>query len=72
MADKENLIFRFFEKWKTRSLNKLGKDMLKNNPSLEKNLKAMDASFGKFEKELQKRKDSLSPEQKRLLKKRHG
>ena len=46
--------------------------MLKNNPSLEKNLKAMDASFGKFEKELQKRKDNLSPEQKRLLKKRHG
>ena len=66
MADNEYLIFRFFEKWTTRSLNKLGKDMLKNNPSLEKNLKAMDASFGKFEKELQKRKDNLSPEQKRL------
>ena len=72
MADKENLIFKFFEKWKKRSLNKLGKDMLKNNPSLEKNLRAMDASFEKFEKELQKRKDNLSPEQKRLLKKRHG
>ena len=49
MADKENLIFKFFEKWKKRSLNKLGKDMLKNNPSLEKNLRAMDASFEKFE-----------------------
>ncbi len=72
MADKENLIFKFFEKWKKRSLNKLGKDMLKNNPSLEKNLRAMDASFEKFEKELQKRKDNLSPEQKKLLKKRHG
>ena len=72
MADKENLIFKFYEKWKKRSLNKLGKDMLKNNPSLEKNLRAMDASFEKFEKELQKRKDNLSPEQKKLLKKRHG
>jgi len=72
MAGKENLIFKFFEKWKKRSLNKLGKDMLKNNPSLEKNLKAMDASFEKFQKELQKRKDNLSPEQKKLLKKRHG
>ena len=72
MADKENLIFKFFEKWKKRSLNKLGKEMLKDNPSLEKNLKAMDASFEKFEKELQKRKDNLSPEQKKLLKKRHG
>ena len=72
MADKENLMFKFFEKWKKRSLNKLGKDMLKNNPSLEKNLRAMDASFEKFEKELQKRKDNLSPEQKKLLKKRHG
>ena len=72
MASQDSMLFKFFEKWKKRSLNKLGKDMLKNNPSLEKNLRAMDASFEKFEKELQKRKDNLSPEQKKLLKKRHG
>jgi len=54
MAGKENLIFKFFEKWKKRSLNKLGKEMLKDNPSLEKNLKAMDAEYDNIIKKLKK------------------
>ena len=42
MAKREGMIFKFFEKWKQRKMNKLAKDMLKDNPSLEKNLKALD------------------------------
>tara|TARA_E500000305_G_C3922936_1_gene189039 strand:- start:251 stop:469 length:219 start_codon:yes stop_codon:yes gene_type:complete len=72
MAGREGTLFKFFQKWKEKKLNKLANDMIKDNPSLEKNLKDMDKSFGKFEKELKKRKDNLTPAQKRILKQRHG
>ena len=42
MAKREGMIFKFFEKWKQRKMIKLAKDMLKDNPSLEKNLKALN------------------------------
>ena len=42
MASREGMIFKFFEKWKKNRLNKLGKDLIKNNPQLEKDLKALD------------------------------
>ena len=56
MANREGLIYKFFEKWKERKLNKLASNMLKDNPSLEKDLKALDKAFGGLQKELDKRK----------------
>ena len=50
----ENLIWKFFEKWKEKRLNKFGKDLLKKDPQLEKNLKAMDAEYDKIIKRLKK------------------
>jgi hypothetical protein len=42
MASKEGMFFKFFEKWKKKRLNKFAKDMLKDNPELEKSMKKMD------------------------------
>jgi len=55
MASRDSMIFKFFEKWKQKKLNKLAKNMLKSNPQLEKDLKALDASFADLEKELDNR-----------------
>ena len=54
MAKKDGMIFKFFEKWKEKRLNKFGKDLLKKDPELEKNLKAMDAEYDKIIKRLKK------------------
>ena len=51
MASKEGMIFKFFEKWKQKKLNKFAKNMLKDNPSLEKNLRIMDKSMEKVIKD---------------------
>ena len=40
MAGREGMIFKFFEKWKQRKMNDFANKMLKDNPSLEKDLKA--------------------------------
>ena len=42
MADKQGMVYKFFQKWKEKRLNKFAKDMLKDNPSLEKDLRQMD------------------------------
>ena len=42
MASREGMLFKFFEKWKQKRLNKLAKKVLKDNPSLEKDLKKLD------------------------------
>ncbi len=42
MASKEGMFFKFFEIWKKKRLNKFAKDMLKDNPELEKSMKKMD------------------------------
>ena len=56
MAKREGLIYKFFEKWKDRKLNKLAKSMLRGNPELEKRLKDLGDSFEKLEKEFAKKK----------------
>ena len=55
MAKREGMIFKFFEKWKEKRLNKFAKQALKDNPSLEKNLRAMDAALSDIQKKLDKR-----------------
>ena len=42
MGSREGMLFKFFEKWKQKRLNKLAKKMLKDNPELEKSMKKMD------------------------------
>jgi len=56
MVKREGLIYKFFEKWKDRKLNKLAKSMLRGNPELEKRLKDLGDSFEKLEKEFAKKK----------------
>jgi len=56
MAGKEGLIYKFFEKWKERKLNKFATGMLKDNPQLEKDLKRMGDSFERLEKQFAKKK----------------
>lgn len=56
MAKREGLIYKFFEKWRDRKLNKLAKSMLRGNPELEKALKDLGNEFDKVAKELEKRK----------------
>jgi len=52
MASKEGMVFKFFEKWKQKRLNKFAKKMLKDNPGLEKDLKDLDALHQKTLKRL--------------------
>ena len=42
MADKQGMVYNFFQKWKEKRLNKFAKDMLKDNPGLEKDLRKID------------------------------
>ena len=55
MAKRDGMIFKFFEKWKEKRLNKFAKQALKDNPSLEKNLRAMDTALSDIQKKLDKR-----------------
>ena len=53
MASKDGMLFKFFEKWKQKRLNKFAKKMIKDNPQLEKDLQKMadtakDILAGKF------------------------
>lgn len=54
MANKEGMIFKFFEKWKQKRLNSFAKNILKSKPELEKHLRQLDKSFAEFEKKLGK------------------
>jgi len=54
MADKEGMLFNFFEKWKQNRLNKFAKNMLKDNPQLEKDLKKLDSIADDILKDLKK------------------
>jgi hypothetical protein len=56
MASKEGMIFKFFEKWKQRRLNKFAKQTLKNNPGLDDALKDLDDEYQKVLDILAKRK----------------
>jgi len=56
MASREGMVFKFFEKWKQRRLNKFAKKMLKDNPGLDKALKDLDKEAQKVVDLLDKRK----------------
>ena len=56
MASKDSMLFKFFEKWKNKRLNKFAKDMLKDNPELEAALKKLDANAAEALKQLKKSK----------------
>ena len=56
MASQDSMLFRFFEKWKQRRLNKLAKKTLKDNPELEKSLKQLDAIWQKTIDNIEKTK----------------
>ena len=45
MADKQGMVYNFFQKWKEKRLNKFAKNMLKDNPGLENDLKNIDNSM---------------------------
>tara|TARA_B100000424_G_scaffold270972_1_gene271924 strand:+ start:2194 stop:2373 length:180 start_codon:yes stop_codon:yes gene_type:complete len=45
MADKQGMVYNFFQKWKEKRLNKFAKNMLKDNPGLENDLKKIDNSM---------------------------
>ena len=54
MASKESMLFKFFEKWKQKRLNKFAKQALKDNPDLEKALKDIDKMHQKAIEKLKK------------------
>ena len=54
MADKQGMVYKFFQRWKEKRLNKFAKDMLKDNPSLEKDLKQMDNNMQQLLAKLKK------------------
>lgn len=54
MASREGMVFKFFEKWKNRRLNKFAKKAIKDNPGLEKTLKKMDDDYKELIKKLEK------------------
>lgn len=54
MADREGLVFKFFKSWKDKKLNSLAKKMLKDSPSLEKDMRQMDKAFARIRKQIEK------------------
>ena len=54
MANRDGMLFNFFEKWKEKRLNKFAKKALKDNPQLEKDLKKLDDIWGGIIKNLKK------------------
>ena len=56
MASKEGMLFKFFEKWKQNRLNSFAKNMLKNDPKLEKNLRKLDDIAKQMIKDMSKAK----------------
>lgn len=56
MASQDSMLFKFFEKWKQRRLNKLAKKTLKDNPGLEQALRDLDKEAQKVVDLLDKRK----------------
>ena len=57
MANKQGMIFKFFDMWKKKRLNNFAKNMLKDNPDLEKSLKDMDDSYDNLIKKLKAQPD---------------
>jgi|TARA_B100001094_G_scaffold306315_1_gene336958 hypothetical protein len=55
MADREGLIFKFFDKWKRKRLNRFAKQLVKDDPSIEKNLDNLGKAFSDLESKLKKK-----------------
>ena len=55
MANREGMIFKFFEKWKQNRLNSFAKKMLKDDPKLEKNLRKLDDIAKQMIKDMDKK-----------------
>jgi len=58
MPDKESMLFKFFQNWKQKRLNKFAKKTLKDNPELEKNLRALDDEWDNIIKKLDKKNNA--------------
>ena len=55
MASREGLIFKFFDKWKRKRLNRFAKQLVKDDPSIEKNLDNLGKAFSDLEDSLKKK-----------------
>ena len=58
MASKDGMLFKFFEKWKQKRLNKFAKKALKDNPELEKSLRELDDEWDNIIKKLDKKNNA--------------
>jgi hypothetical protein len=54
MAKRDSMLFKFFEKWKEKRLNKFAKQALKDNPDLETALRNIDKMHQKAIEKLKK------------------
>ena len=54
MAKRDSMLFKFFEKWKEKRLNKFAKQALKDNPDLETALRNIDKIHQKAIEKLKK------------------
>ena len=54
MASREGLLYKFFQNWKNRRLNKAANKLVKDNPVLEKALKDWDNAADKVLQQLKK------------------
>ena len=54
MAKRDSMLFKFFEKWKEKRLNKFAKQALKDNPELETALRNIDKMHQKAIEKLKK------------------
>ena len=51
---KEGLLYKFFQNWKNRRLNKAANKLVRDNPGLEKALKDWDNAAAKVLQQLKK------------------
>ena len=54
-ALRENLIYKFFQNWKNRRLNRAAEKLVRDNPGLEKALRDYDAAADKVLQQLRKK-----------------
>ena len=59
MASREGLLYKFFQNWKNRRLNKAANKLVKDNPGLEKALKNYDDAAKKVLQQLQQKNKEL-------------
>ena len=55
MSKRDGMIFKFFDKWKQKRLNKFAKQLVKDDPSIEKNLDNLGKAFSDLEDRLKKK-----------------